>query len=381
MTNDHSLDTIAQKYIDNIVLSSDPLHPKWNRENFIFQKQPKWNYIDNCMIRALILLEEQSGQDKLTSYIKKYNDAYVDPSGNIPTIRPEDHNLDNFSGGRNLIWLWKKTGNVKYSNAFEKLFDKHVAVQPRLNCGNFWHKAIYPYQLWLDGAYMALPFMTEYALVKNDLHSNDIIADVEAQLSNIHSLMYDSKTGLYYHGYDETRKMLWADKNTGLSSQFWLRSLGWLCAGLADILELLPESRICREMLSGIIKSMSRSLTGNNMLLQLPARPELENNYPETSGTLLFAYAAMKAYRLGSADVLEAENGFKAVEAVCRNFITHEQDGIPVLHNICLMGGLGGSQNRDGSAEYYLSERIVENDAKGIAPFLMAYNEILRLKL
>lgn len=369
--NINKLEKTAQSYINNFILPSEPLNPLWNRENFIFGKKPKWNYIDNCLIRAVLMIYDRTGDRRLLDYAVKFINAYVSENGDIPTLNVRDFNLDNICGCRNLVHLYDITDDLRYKSAYKKIYSSQIVSQPRLNCGNFWHKAVYPQQIWLDGIYMALPFMAEYALIHQDMN---IIRDIENQLNNIYNIMRDENTGLYYHGYDETKNIFWADKNTGLSANFWLRSMGWLCAGLADICEILPDLKIARDMLSGLLKSLAGFSDSDGMLYQLPAKPGLEGNYRETSGTLLFACSSMKAHRLGICDNFNA--GEKALSAVTDKFIRFE-DNIPVLENICLMGGLGGGQNRDGSDEYYIREKIVENDAKGIAPFLMAYNEYL----
>lgn len=367
MTDKTVIEQTAHNYIESLVLTSDPLNPKWNRENFIFRKQPKWNYMDGCMIRALLMY----GGERYISYAVRFTDSYVDEDGGIPTINVLDFNLDNICGGMNLIKLHELTGFERYRMAYERLYSEQLAVHPRLKCGSFWHKAIYPNQIWLDGAYMALPFLASYGSLKGD---NSIISDVLSQVGNIRSIMHDEDTGLYFHGYSEDRNIFWADCETGLSKEFWLRSNGWLCAGLADLYEITQDDSVGK-MLSELVNSLSRFLTDDGMLLQLPARPENVKNYPETSGTLLYAYGAMKGHRLGVVEKNAAEFGISALSAVTEKYIDRSGD-IPVLKNICLMGGLGGEENRDGSADYYLSERIVENEAKGIAPYLMAAYEL-----
>ena len=357
----------VKKYIENLIMPSDPLYPMWNRENFIFRKQIKWNYIDACLIKSLLMLENPETQ----KYAVKFMNAYTDSDGNIPTFRKSDFNLDNVNGGKNLIFLYGKTNEERYRKGFEYIY-KCLSEQPRLKCGNFWHKAIYPNQIWLDGVYMSLPFMAEYAVIKQD---ENIILDIQRQLENICLLMRDDKTGLYYHGYDETKSIFWADRKTGCSKNFWLRSMGWLCAGLADISEIIPEMKISREMLSDLLISLSEHITSENMLLQLPVLHELKGNYPETSGSLLFAYSAIKSHEIGISDKKIMEKGSDVFRTVTEKYIINEEN-IPIMKNICLMGGLGGNPPRDGSAEYYLSEKVVINDAKGIAPYIMTYAEM-----
>lgn len=365
----------ADAYTEQLILPSDPLSPLWNRENIIFRKAPKWNYIDACMMTAAAMLYDLSGDERLLSFIVRFTDAYVTEEGTIPTLCFGDFNLDNVNGGRTLLWLYKHTGMEKYLAAAESIVRGQLERQPRTPSGGFWHKAVYPGQIWLDGVYMALPFMAEYGLLKGD---RDMLADVSAQLENIRRRMRDSSTGLYFHGLDESRREKWADHVTGLSDEFWLRSMGWLSAGLADICGILPDNTAAAEMLAGLLGALSRCMTDEGMLLQLPARSELPGNYPETSGTLLFAYSAVKAARLGIAGEDIKTAGLRAFRAVSEDYISMGTDGVPVLRNICLMAGLGGSPYRDGSAAYYLGETVTENDAKGIAPYLMAYSEIIR---
>ncbi|MDE5584223.1 MAG: glycoside hydrolase family 88 protein [Ruminococcus sp.] len=372
-------DEIVKSYIEKIILPSVPYRPLWNRENFIFRKKPKWNYIDNCMIRAVIMLYELTGDDRLFAYVKRFIDYYIDSDGSIPTMNISDYNLDNVNGGKNIIYLFNKIKSEKYLNAMNKIF-LQLESQPRLECGNFWHKAIYPHQVWLDGVYMALPFMVEYAEISG---KNQLYKDVFRQLENIRTIMREEKSGLYFHGYDERREQFWADSVTGLSAEFWLRSMGWLVSGLADICEKISKKEklyaLCADMLCGLLESLSACVNPDGTMCQLPLNPEISGNYTETSGTLLFAYSAVKSYRLGIVGEEILQSGAKAFNSVTEKYISFNE--IPVLKNICLCAGLGGNEKRDGSAEYYLSERVTENDAKGIAPYLMAYAEIKKQSL
>lgn len=381
MINIEKTEKIASLYIDNMILASDPCCPMWNRENFLFSKPMKWNYIDGCLIRAVLMLHELNGDKRLLDYAVRFVDAYVSDSGDIPTMNPECYNLDNVNSGKNLLYLYTKTGKDKYRLAFEWIYSCQLEKQPRLSCGNFYHKAIYPSQIWLDGTYMTLPFMAEYAELCG---KPEIFCDISRQIGNIISLMRCPKTGLYRHGYDETRSLLWADPETGLSKEFWLRAMGWYSAALADLCEITSGAapdlfRLCSGALNDIMHSLSGCITDGGMLYQLPAKPELEGNYHETSGTLLFSYAALKAYRLGICDEKIKTDGIRTLSAVTENYISIADNGIPVLRNICLVAGLGGASDRDGTEQYYLSEPVVENDAKGIAPYLMAYAELKRL--
>ncbi|MDE7225521.1 MAG: glycoside hydrolase family 88 protein, partial [Ruminococcus sp.] len=248
MTDIGVIEQTAHEYIKKFVLTSEPLNPRWNCENYIFGKKPKWNYIDNCMVRALLMFDKP----EYTRYAIDFMDSYIDSSGVIATMRASDYNLDNVCGGMNLIQLYRISGIRHYKLAYEKIYNEQLANQPRLKCGNFWHKAIYPQQLWLDGAYMALPFLALYGKINGN---DSIVEDAVSQMLNIRRFMLDKKSGLYYHGYNESREMFWSDKKTGLSPEIWLRSDGWLCAGLADLYEITADDRI-GEMLRELIHAL-----------------------------------------------------------------------------------------------------------------------------
>ncbi|MCR5599403.1 MAG: glycoside hydrolase family 88 protein [Ruminococcus sp.] len=368
-------ESIINKYIDNLILQSDPLAPKWNMENILYNKAPKWNYVDNCMITALLMLYDLDNDPRLLDYSIKFTNAYVKKDGSIPTMNCADYNLDNINGAKNLMKLWKLTGEERYRFGFEKIWKEQLIRHPRLSCGSFWHKAIYPEQIWIDGVYMVLPFMAEYGKLYN---TRGVIEDVKRQFFDVRKITRDPKTGLYYHGYDDTSTMCWADKITGLSPEFWLRSNGWLCAALADVCEILPNADLCSNNLSELLHDITKYCDDEGMLLQLPIHKDMKGNYPETSGSLLYAYSALKAARLGVCGDDIRQAGLRTFSTVTEKFIDNTKD-VPVLRNICLVGGLGGENHRNGSAEYYLSEKVVENDAKGIAPYIMAYTEVKKI--
>ncbi len=377
MINIQKLDAIANAYTDRLILPSKPQLPLWNKESLICSKAPKWNYIDGCMIKAVLMMYELNGERRLLDYAADFTDFFVLPDGSIPTMNPQDFNLDSVNGGKNLLKLYALTCGSRYRTAADNIVELQLAAQPRLDCGSFYHKAIYPRQIWLDGSYMALAFMTEYAAVNKN---HEMAEDVDIQLTNMKKIMRDPKSGLYYHGYDELCSAVWADKKTGLSPHFWLRAIGWLAAALADICEsaegVFPNTkRIAEEMLGELLEALYPFAAGDGLLMQLPSVPEAEGNYPEASGTCLIAYSALKAYRLGIGGEKNKAFGEKLLSAVTEKLVKFEND-MPILTNICLTAGLGGAQQRDGSVKYYLSERIVENDAKGVAPYLMAYTEI-----
>ena len=368
-------DNIAEKYINNVILTSDPTAPMWKNNVTESDKAPKWSHTDNFVIAALLMLYDACDDVRLLDYSIRFTNCFVNSDGIIPSMNYADYDLENISGGRNLFKLWKITDNERYLLAFEKLWYEQLVRHPRIPSGNFWHKAVSHDQIWLEDTYMVLPFMAEYA---QHHRKRGVAEDIQRQYTDIRKIMRDPVTGLYYHGYDDTYTMLWADSITGLSSEFWLRSISQLCAALADTCEMLPESTMLREQLNRLLTDLSAFRRSDGMLLQLPARSGLEGNYPETSGSLLFAYAALKAARLGISSEEIRMAGKETFSAVAENFIDNST-GIPVLKNICLGASLGDDIENNGSAESYIRTGTTENDGTGIAAFLMAYTEFKKI--
>jgi len=372
---------IIDKYIDRLIADTKPEAPIWNIENIRQGKKPAWNYIDGCMMTSLYSIYKQTGDRKYLDFIDSFVDYYVFEDGSIRGYDIATYNLDNINEGRILFDLYKENGKEKYAKAIELLYSQ-IKEQPRTEYGNFWHKKVYPNQVWLDGIYMSEVFYTRYQAEKGNGDFSEIIA----QFKNVYEHMYDKDKRLYYHGWDTSKQAFWADKQTGLSKNFWLRSIGWYTVGLIDVLSYLPESAM-KEMatLGEIFKNTVEGLEKyidpqTDMFWQVPNYIGREGNYPETSGSSMIAYAMMKGARLGYADKRFAEIGKRVFEGICKKYLT-ETDGKLNLGGICLVAGLGPENNRrrDGSYEYYISEPVVENDAKGTGPFVMAYTEIKQL--
>lgn len=374
---------LFKNYIENAINNINPEYPIWNSEYIISKRKNKWNYMDGCMIYAFLELYKITENIKIVKFCEDFLSLFVENDGSIKTYNPLEYNLDNINPARNLITLYEISGDEKYRKAFENIFRNQLVSQPRTSeSGNFWHKKIYSNQVWLDGTYMVFPFYAEYEVKYNSCQNID---DIVKQFTAIKQIMCDKKTGLYYHGYDESRIMNWANRITGLSPCFWLRSIGWFMSALTDTYEKLvgvsnKADILLSCILSELTESISRYVHENGMFLQIVDMPLKNGNYYETSGTLLVAYSILKAVRLGMIDKKYKSLGENAFYGVIENCIKIKSDGSFILGNICLVAGLGGEQNRNGSAEYYLSEPVVENDAKGIAPLFMAYTEILKEK-
>ena len=366
-------------YINRLVDDSRPEAPMWNIENIRMGKKPHWNYIDGCMVCAFMEIAEITGNRKYSDFVEEFIDYYVNEDGSIRGYDKEKYNLDDVNEGRVLFPLYKKTGKEKYRLAIE-LQNSQLRDQPRTSTGNFWHKLIYPNQIWLDGLYMAQVFAAMYA---KEFGGKDY-SDLLMQIKNVRKYMFDEQAKLFYHGLDCSKTIFWADKETGLSKNFWLRAIGWFTVSMVDIISIVDDeetkaeiTKIFRETIDGILQYRHKE---SGMYYQVVNMGHREGNYLETSGSSMIAYAVMKGARIGALPKEYWQLGKETFDGIKERYLTISDDGTLNLSGICLVAGLGPENNprRDGSFEYYISEPVVENDAKGVAPFVLAYTEILR---
>lgn len=370
-----------ERYVDRILAESTPDKPLWNIEKIKEGKVNGWNYIDGCMMIALLNLHKFTGEQRYYDFAEDFLDHYVREDGSLRGYDESTYNLDNICEGWVLFDVYRLSGKEKYRKAIDTLYGQ-LQRQPRTHEGNFWHKAIYPNQVWLDGLYMAQVFYTRYTTAyESCAHYDDILN----QFRNVRRNMFDPETGLYRHAYDASRTAFWAGED-GRSKNPWLRSLGWFSAALVDVtMHMAPGHDEFRNEIVSIARELAQNLLryidkDTGMLWQVPHMIGREGNYPETSGSAMIAYFYMKGARLGILDASYASVGEGIFRSICDRYLT-EQDGKLNLGGICLVAGLGPENNRrrDGTYEYYISEPIVENDAKGLAPFLMTYTELLLL--
>lgn len=366
------------RLIDSLLLDSNVPHPAWNQEQVRNHSAKRWNYIDGCMLLAFLSLYQATEDRKYLDFDDRFLSEFINDDGEIATYEPEAYSLDNINEAKPLIPLFELTGKKKYRKAADFVY-RNLRSMPRTPSGSFWHKKIYPNQIWLDGLYMAMPFYTAYETKYNHMRNCD---DIFHQFRNAEEKLRDSETGLYYHGCDESRSAAWADPETGRSRSFWLRAEGWLLMALTDTLEQLDEQiyadyRALEDMLKGLTDALLPYQQKNGMFLQVVDRAEDAGNYSETSGTGMIACGILKAVRLGYLPERYRGFGERAFYGTLSTYFDGGQ-GTPSLGGICLSAGLGGPQGRDGTPEYYYGEPIVENEGKGLAPFLMAYSELLR---
>ncbi len=367
----------VEAYILRLMEKSTPERTAWNMEKLREGRQATWNYIDGCMLTALLSLTEITGDHRYADFAERVADHFVREDGSILTFDPEKRQLDDFNEGRVLFPAYRMTGKEKYRRAADMLHET-LMRQPRTDEGSFWHKKIYPNQVWLDGLYMAQPFEALYRLTFGD----GDVRDIAAQVGIVRARMRDEATGLYRHGYDASRKVFWADPETGLSRCVWLRALGWYFMALSDLCEILPEGPE-RDGIADTFRDLAASVAryadpDTGLYWQVVDQGGREGNYLESSGSSMIACGMLKGARLSLLDEGMAALGRKAFGTLKDRLVW--RDGEPELGGICLVAGLGPEDNRrrDGSFEYYISEPVVANDAKGVAPFVMCYTEMLR---
>jgi unsaturated rhamnogalacturonyl hydrolase len=338
----------------------------------------RWAYDMGVILKGFEGLWMNTGNGEYFNYIQKQMDYFVDDSGNIKTYHVDEYNIDNINNGKLLLLLYRVTEKEKYLRA-AKLLRTQLQTHPRTNEGGFWHKKIYPSQVWLDGLYMAQPFYAEYALVA---HEDTAFHDIARQFIAIEKHTRDAATGLLYHGYDESRQQQWANKETGTSPLFWARAMGWYATALVDALEYFPANHPSRKSLIDILNRLVVAISKQ----QDPATglwkdilnyngEGKEKNYFEASASSQFVYAIAKGVRMQyvpSKYLAVAQKGYKGI---LKEFIKTE-NGVTNLYGTVKVSGLGGKPYRDGSFNYYMSEDVIVNDPKGIGAFLLAANEM-----
>jgi unsaturated rhamnogalacturonyl hydrolase len=323
-----------------------------------------------------------TGNDKYLAYIKRNIKQFVQPDGDIRTYRLQDYNLDQINTGKILFRLYQETGDERYPQAI-KLLMKQLKTQPRTREGGFWHKKIYPYQMWLDGIYMAAPFFVQYAGHFNEPGGFD---DAAHQILLIARHTRDSQTGLYYHAWDESKMQKWAHPQTGCSPHFWGRAMGWYAMAIVDVLDFLPESHRARDRIVTIFKRMIQALVqfqdrDTGLWYQVLDRGGCKGNYTEASASCMFVYALAKGIRKGYLAPKYLEVAQRGYAGIIERLVEVDESGGVNLTRICAVAGLGGEEQRDGSFEYYISEPIVTNDRKGVGAFLLTSIEIERLRV
>ena len=362
---------IFERYIKNYMYEFDQLDRCF------------WNYEDGCVLIGAQAMYEATGDEYYFDSIRNFIDRYVKEDG-IMYYDPKEYNIDKIPSGRVLYLLYKRTGNETYRKAIELLMGQ-LREHPRTECGSFWHKKIYPYQIWLDGLYMGMPF---YMMYENDFDGGKNYGDIINQFLNARKYLYDEEKHLYYHAYDEKKEMFWADRETGLSPNFWSRATGWYLMALADCYELMPKEQeeyrkvladLWKEAIDGMLEYQDKE---SGLFYQLTALSDVEGNYLETSSSSMVAYSILKGCRLGVLpEAVYRAKGEEILIALETRMFTIK-NGKLELGGMCVGAGLGPADNprRDGTVAYYLAEGVVHDEQKGTGAAMMAYSEWLKLR-
>ncbi|MGO4819048.1 glycoside hydrolase family 88/105 protein [Flavobacterium sp. W22_SRS_FP1] len=372
--NKENIIPINLKWSERMALSIIKRHPQaWQIDNHL---EPKWDYKIGMILTAYEKLEVITNNPKYSDYIKNYADELIDNSGSFQNFNTQDHNIDFINAGKILFNLYDKTKEHKYLTALKTLrrqFEDH----PRTASGGFWHKKIYPNQMWLDGLYMGEPF---YARYTSEFEGGDKLNDVALQFELLHDHTFDEKTTLYFHAWDESKQIPWADKRLGTAPHVWLRALGWYAMSLVDVLDYFPKDHPKQKELVVYLKELASAVgkyqDESGSWYQVPNLQTRKGNYLEASGSSMLVYALAKGVHKGylSPDYEKmAEKGFKGLVS---NFIKVDDSGELHITQVCGSAGLGGNPYRDGSFEYYMSEKIKADNSHGLGSFLLAAIEL-----
>jgi unsaturated rhamnogalacturonyl hydrolase len=349
----------------------------------LLQRHPslthRWHYEPGVALLAIQRVWEQTGDLRYFEYIQRNIDEFIDEAGNIRTYRLEEYNLDQINQGKVLFMLYQETGEPRYKNAAFLLRDQ-MKTHPRTAESGYWHKKIYPNQMWLDGLYMAEPFLAQVAHVFNE---PEIFDDIAHQITLFDRHARDAQTGLLYHAWDSARIQQWADPQTGCSPHFWGRAIGWFMMTLPDILDYFPKDHPKRDEIIQAFKDTAVAILAvqeeaSGVWYQILNQGDRPGNYLEASASCMFVYALAKGVRLGYLDSAYFPAARRGYQGILEQFIEVDENGWVNLLGIVSVGGLGGNPYRDGSFEYYISEPVVSNDYKGFGPFVMASVEIER---
>nr|WP_237718562.1 glycoside hydrolase family 88 protein [Flavobacterium sp. F52] len=366
------------KWSDKMALTLMKRHP----ESYMIDdaKKPKWDYVHALVLHSIEELYKKNPDARYKNYVRSYVDQFVQTDGSITTYEFDKYNIDLVLPGRLLFDVYETSKDEKYLKALQ-LIRKQLAEQPRTQSGGFWHKQIYPNQMWLDGLYMGEPFYAEYTAKFENGKSFD---DIAKQFEIIQSKATDPKTGLLYHGWDESKQMPWANKETGNSPNFWSRSLGWYVMALVDVLDYMPKDHPKRKDLIKYLNNASEAIlkfqdSKSGLWYQVTDKGGQKDNYLEASGSAMFAYAYAKGVNKGYLPAKFKKAANKAFDGLTTVLIKKvDEDGGITLTNCCQVAGLGGNPYRDGSYEYYVNERKKDNDPKATGPFILAAIELNR---
>ena len=351
---------------------------RWPNGKYFSDDMPwTWNYELGVLLQGMDAAWYHNANGAYYSYIKESIDPFINEDGSISTYQPENNALDDLVLGREVLLLYEVTQDAKYCKA-ATLLRQQLNTHPRTSDGGFWHKQRSPNQMWLDGLYMAEPFYAEYAAT---FHEPQDFADITRQFVLMEQHSRDPKTGLLYHGWDETRQQVWANKTTGMSPNFWARGMGWYMMALVDTIPYYNESDPGRQQLLGILQGLSAAIVkyqdkDSGLWYEVVDKQGAKGNYFESSAACMFTYTLAKAVRLGYLPESYSSNASRAYQGIMKHFVKVESDGEVTLSGTVKAVGLGTDAVHDGTYSYYVSQEVISNDPKGVGAFLMASTEM-----
>lgn len=345
-----------------------------------FREEPRWTYTNGLVLLAILKVGEQSNNQAYINYAKSYADTLINAKGEILNYNLTDFNIDNVNAGKLLFPLYESTGDERYKTALFTL-RKQLQWQPRTSEGGFWHKLVYPWQMWLDGLYMGAPFYAEFAKTFNEPQAFD---DVAKQFILMEKNAKDPKTGLLRHGWDESKSQRWADPNTGQSPCAWGRAMGWYMMALVDVLDYFPENHPKRAELLAILNRTAAAVAKyqdekSGLWYQVMDQGTRKGNYLEATASSMFVYAFAKAVNKGYLPETYLQKAKKGYQGLIDNLIEVNKNGEVQINQCCAVAGLGGKPYRDGTYDYYIKEQIRSNDTKATGPFILASLEFEKL--
>lgn len=346
-----------------------------------FQPKLKWDYCHGLELRAMLYVARKYNREDILDYALSYADTMVNADGTIKKYKITDYSLDRINSGKYLFDVYDLTGEERYKYALD-LLRSQFENQPRNDDGTFWHKKIYPHQVWLDGIYMGSPYLVEYAsrYESGEQQATDY-ADAINQIIQAARLTYDAESGLFRHACDVSRQMFWCDSITGHSQHCWGRALGWYAMALVDNLEMIPTDSPQREQVVEIIQYLASQLQRyadkeTGLWYQVMDRSGEAGNYLESSASCMFTYALYKGVRIGVLPSSYLTVADKAWNNILDRFIKVDENGLVSITEVCAVAGLGGKNNRPGDYNYYITEMKRDNDAKAVGPFILAALEV-----
>ena len=346
-----------------------------------FQPKLKWDYCHGLELQAMLDVYDTYGDKKIFDYALAYADTMIHNDGSIETYKLHEYNIDRLNSGKFLFRIYEQTKDEKYKKAID-LLRSQLDTHPRNEDGGFWHKKVYPNQMWLDGIYMGAPFYAEYAFRNNRVQDYQ---DIVNQFITVARHTYDPKNGLYRHACDVSRKERWADPVTGQSQHSWGRAMGWYAMAFVDALDFIPKHEAGRDSMLVILNNIAAQVKRiqdpkTGLWYQVLDKSGEKGNYLESSCSTMFVYALFKAVRKGYIDKSYLKVALKGYQGILDNFIEVDKDGVVTITKACAVAGLGGKNYRMGDYTYYINETIRSNDPKAVGPFIMASLEWERLQ-